>query len=303
MKHEIHTPAYQNLFRDHKSFIIARGYKGSMYQNNVRDFLIWLESQGITRIREVTTSEMMQYYEFLTTRPSRRGGQLAESTIKMNLLSISIFFENLLAKGELDKGILIPRHGGEEKTSRNTLTVDEVKELYQHCENLQERALLALGYGCGLRRSEIAALNMNDVQLFDGNVIVRKGKGSKRRDVPMSDRVQQDLKDYVLEYRYTQLQGLPSEPAFFINSKGKRMSGNIIYKTFKQLVKRTNNQDILDKDITLHCLRHSIASHLMEREAGIDFIRNFLGHSFIDTAYIYAKRNKNRHQQLRQNHE
>lgn len=303
MKQEIHTPAYQNLYNDHKSYIMARGYKGSMYQNNVRDFLIWLESQGITRIKEVTTSEMMHYYEFLTTRTSRRGGQLAESTIKMNLLAINIFFENLLAKGDLDKGILIPRHGGEGKNSRNTLTVDEVKELYQNCNNLRDKAILALGYGCGLRRTEMAALSMNDVQLFDGNVIVRKGKGNKRRDVPMSDRVQQDLKEYVLEYRYTQLQGLPSEPAFFINRKGKRMCGDSLYRAFKKLVKRTSNQAILNKDITLHCLRHSIASHLLEKEAGIDFIRNFLGHSFIDTAFIYAKRNKNQHQLLRQNHE
>lgn len=201
MKPKIQTPAYQNLYTDHKSYIMTRGYKGSMYQNNVRDFLIWVESQGITRIKEVATADMMQYYEFLTTRPSRRGGLLAESTVKMNLLSLSIFFENLLAKGELEKGILIPRHGSEEKTSRNSLTVDEVKELYQNCENLLETALLALGYGCGLRRSEMATLNLNDVQLFDGNVIVRRGKGSKRRDVPMSDRVQQDLKSYVLEHR------------------------------------------------------------------------------------------------------
>ena len=128
-------------------------------------------------------------------------------------------------------------------------------------------------------------------------LIVRSGKGSKRREVPMSDRVLEELKKYVLEYRW-QFLGQHSEPAFFLNKIGERMSGESLNKTLKKIIERSQNQIILDKEITLNSLRHSIAHHLTENNAGIDFIKSFLGHSYINTAYIYAIKNKNSNKTL-----
>ncbi len=72
------------------------------------------------------------------------------------------------------------------------------------------------------------------------------------------------------------------------------MRGEYLNTTLKRIIERSSNQSIIDKEITLHGLRHSIANHLMENNAGIDFIKGFLGHSFINTAYIYALKNKQR---------
>ena len=298
MKKEIQTPAYQNLYNDYDKYIVARDYKlggGKMYQTAVKEFLIWMEQTGITNIRDVTTKEMMQYYDYLIVRPNqKKAGTLASTTIKLHLLAIYIFMDNLLSLKEITKGWLIPKYSGEDQKPRNVLTVEEVKSLYQHSENHLEKALLAIAYGCGLRRSEIHKLNSNDVLLSTGMLIVRQGKGFKRREVPMSDNVLEDLKKYVTEYRHETVKERQNITAFFIDKKAKRMSGDTMNKTLKKIITRTQNQAILDKEITLHCLRHSIANHLAEKNAGLDFIRGFLGHSFINTAYIYAAKNKKR---------
>ena len=70
------------------------------------------------------------------------------------------------------------------------------------------------------------------------------------------------------------------------------MCGHSIYKTILRIVKRTNDDALISKNITLHCLRHSIATHLLENGAGAEFVKSFLGHTEIDTVQLYAKRRK-----------
>ena len=131
--------------------------------------------------------------------------------------------------------------------------------------------------------------------MSSGELIVRKGKGSKRRTIPVSNTMIDYIKKYILEERPRRLLNSSEiQEAFFINSKGNRMSGEQLNDTLKEMIEVTNNQELIKLEITLHCLRHSIASHLAENNAGIDFIRRFLGHQEINTAYIYAIKNKKR---------
>jgi integrase/recombinase XerD len=252
-----------------------------------------LEECGVTKIKDVTTSEMMKYYIHLTERKNQRKlGTLSGSTIRIHLLSISIFLDNLLKNNEIEKAFHIPKHGSEDKNPRNILTVEEIEILYQNCENLLEKVLLSLAYGCGLRRSEMYNLNIADVQRQTGILVVRKGKFGKRRTVPMSDDVLKDVLDYFSDYRFQKQSSAQLENAFFINKRGKRMSGEMLNDTLNKIIMRTQDQKIIDKEITLHCLRHSIAYHLAENNAGIEFIKDFLGHFFINTTSIYSIKNK-----------
>ncbi|ABQ06714.1 tyrosine-type recombinase/integrase [Flavobacterium johnsoniae] len=297
MKTAIKNTAFQNLLRDFDSYVKVKNYKqgkGSMYQTAVSEFLIWLEKSGINSIRKVTGRESVSYYEHLISRPKHRGnGTLAEKTIKFHLFALGLFVLNLLENNQIEKAYYIPSYSGESGNSRNALSVEEIRMLYQHCENDLQRALISTAYGCGLRRSEIEALNTRDIQLSRGMVIVRDGKGSKRREVPMSDMVAGHIKKYIAEERYEKLKATNrTEDAFFIYDSGKRMNGEYLNSMLKKIVGQTSSYELIQKDITLHCLRHSIASHLMEKNAGIDFIRGFLGHSQINTTYIYAVKNK-----------
>lgn len=299
MKKTIQTPAFENLLGGFDSYVKVNNYKqgkGKMYQSAVFEFLIWLEESGITKIKAVTGKETVNYLEYLVARPNqRRAGTLAEKTIKFHLFALGLFMLNLLESKQINSGYYLPSYNGGSQIPRNILTVDEIKIVYQHCENHLQRALLSIAYGCGLRRSEIEALDVRDIDFHSRMLIVRDGKGNKRREVPMSNIVVDYLKKYLIEEHYPKRMDKPQrEDAFFINPKGKRMSGEYLGEMLKKMIELTNKYEIIQRHITLHCLRHSIAHHLAENNAGIDFIRRFLGHSEINTTYIYAIKNKKR---------
>lgn len=298
IKKTIQTPAYESLLSDFESFTTVRNYKlgkSNMHKTSVAEFLIWLEENGVTKIKEVGSKQVLAYFEYLITRPNkRRAGTLSEKTIKLHLYALSLFMQNLLENRTIENGFYIPSYGGSGTTkSRNTLSVEEIKLVYAHCENDLESALLSIAYGCGLRRTELERLNLRDVQLSVGELIVREGKGSKRRVIPMSDTVITYVRKYILGERQERL-NTNIDDAFFINSKGKRMTGEYLNDTLKKMIEQTGSFELAQKEITLHCLRHSIANHLAENNAGIDFIKRFLGHAEINTAYIYAIKNKKR---------
>jgi site-specific recombinase XerD len=123
---------------------------------------------------------------------------------------------------------------------------------------------------------------------------VRDGKGGKSRTIPVSDMMLKNIKDYIIYERpkYILNNMLEESPAFFINNNGNRMKADKLNERLKELIGKTYNEKIIAKGITLHCLRHSIATHLLDKGATIDFVQNFLGHSDIDTSHIYAKRRK-----------
>ncbi len=297
MKKSIQNPSFQNLFNQFNSYVKVKNYKqgkGTMYQNIVTEFLIWLEQSGVNNIKNVTAKESISYYEYLITRPNcRRDSTLADSTIKSHLFVLGLFMLNLLESKTIDNGYYIPSHSGKNQKPRNILTVEEIKIVYNNCQNELERALLSVAYGCGLRRAEIEALNTKDVQLSIGMIIVRSGKGSKRREIPMSDSVIGYLKKYLIEERQQKLEGKSQlEEAFFINNQGKRMKGEHLNTTLKKMIEQTGRFELIQRDTTLHCLRHSIAYHLAQNNAGIEFIKRFLGHSEINTTYLYAIKNK-----------
>lgn len=285
-----------SLIEAFKGFVVARNYKGGklLHITPVIEFMEWTQQRGIKNMSKVESNHLVEYLHFLSSRPNkRRDGMLSDSTINNHMFSISLLHEYLLEQRVLRRPLIIPRKNDSTRIERNILSVEEIKLLYAVCKTEAEKALLSIAYGCGLRRSEIRSLNLSDVKLTQGLIIVRSGKGGKRREVPMSDSVIQDLKAFILGERTENLlEAEKREEALFINRKGKRMSSEYLHRSLKQMIERSDNQQIIDKNITLHCLRHSIATHLSENGASMDFIREFLGHAELDTSQIYAKRRK-----------
>ena len=296
----ITTPTYQRFYAEFKTFIASKNYAGvsTTYTTPIKELLMWLEEKGIVAVTNIRTSVMVEYYEYLTTRPNKRlGGTLSSSTISGHLFSMALFFDYLLDTDQIKSAFVLPKFKKGKYDERQTLTEEEMQEVYSVCTTKLERALLSIAYGCGLRRKEIQHLNTVDIRLSKGILIVVNGKNNKRREVPMSEGVIRDLKDYFHNERGQLLQNVSQlERAFSINSIGKRMSGDTMNKRLKEIILRTNNEEIISKGITLHCLRHSIAQHLIERGASIEFVQSFLGHNDADTSYLYAvkQRKKNK---------
>lgn len=300
MKHlPINSPHFTAFYKDFDVFVKARGYrqgKGSMIQSCVREFLFFTENKGFSTIQQVKAPQIVDYYEYLRERPNqRRDGGLSESMIRHHLYSLRLFFDHLIDSGELDSSpARLPKFQIGKHKERNLCTVEEIKQMYSVCQNKTERALLGIAYGCGLRRSEIQNLNTTDVLLHKGVLIVREGKNGKSRTVPISDNVIKDLKEYIIYERSKNFtsKNFEETPSLFLNKIGKRMAGDKHNNALREIINRTQNPELIRKEITLHCLRHSIATHLMDNGASIEFVQQLLGHAEIDTAHLYSKRRK-----------
>jgi integrase/recombinase XerD len=164
--------------------------------------------------------------------------------------------------------------------TRQPLAQHQIKQLFDATQNLQEKTILHLCYSCGLRRSEAVNLNLIDIDFGNNLLYVRNGKGAKRRVIPINKTVKNDLENYVKEYRKDK----DLEP-FMLSRIKKRMLGDGYNRLLKELLKRTE----IIEEITLHHLRHSIATHLLENGMSIEFVRDFLGHSHLESTQIYAK--------------
>ena len=307
-KVQLQSSFFKVVYQEYDQLIKARNLatKGQgAYQLAVKEFFYWLELQGIYKLKRITSALMVAYYEYLLTRPNKRkSGTLGQSTINQHLFSLRMLVDYLLETGQLKSAVVIPKNNFGSKKERNSITNDEAKLLYACCQTKLEKALLSTVFGCGLRRAEAEDLNVNDISFSSGILVVCEGKNKKRRDIPMNDTVIKDLRDYLINERSTYLKEHNQlEKAFFVNNKGKRMDGDHMNQTVKEIVNRTSNPTLMQKDISLHSLRHSVAEQMAENGADLEFIRDFLGHSEIDTSFIYARKNKQKQQIIKRQYE
>lgn len=246
----------------------------------------FLEVQEIKSIIDITPEQIQKHHEYLQTRPNkRRPGGLSESHINHHIFALKTFFKWLEANGEIQinpiSGLEFP---SPKSKPREILSQQEIKQLYNQCETYRERTVISIYYGCGLRRTEGIKLDLKDVHFRTGLLYVREGKGAKRRVVPMSKQVKNDLQTYV----YQERKAKPNETAFLIGHTGIRISDNTASRILKTLLEKAQ----IKKQVSLHSLRHSIATHLLESGMSLEDVRDFLGHSHLESTQIYTRISK-----------
>jgi integrase/recombinase XerD len=145
---------------------------------------------------------------------------------------------------------------------------------------------LCIFYGCGLRRNEVVHLDINDIHFEKSVVHVRKGKGYKERMVPITKQSIEHLQNYLYDARPYFCND--KNEAFFVTHYGKRLGGTMMLRRLQQLIQLTGNAELMQKDIHLHTLRHSIATHLLQNGMKLERIKDFLGHSSLESTQIYT---------------
>ncbi|MBT2563796.1 tyrosine-type recombinase/integrase [Pedobacter sp. ISL-68] len=284
------------------------GYVPGSYQasfNYLNEFLSWLERKGLLEINEIQAHQIQEYYHYISDRPSKQdGGALSPKTTHSHMRILSGFFEMLLQDGQIKTNptsILKFPYPKETTSERSRLTQEEIKQLYEATETAQEKAILSLAYGCGLRVSELVNCNIEDIKLREKIIIIPQGKGNKRRVVPLSNGVVKDLSSYYYNERENLTKGRdykPKSTAFMFHSRGGRMQKATYNKMLKMIIDRTSNLELKEKQITIHCLRHSIATHLLEQGMPVGQVRVFLGHSQLETTQMYTHINQKQMQNL-----
>ena len=273
------------IVKDFKQHLERLGYSKTSLQmlpSCLKDFLEY----NTKAVAEITSADILNYHQHLQERPNKkRPGGLSESYINHHIYALKLYFGWEEEKGNITENpISSLEFKAPTSPPREILTQEEIKELYESCETLKEKAVLNLFYGCGLRRIEGEKLNLKDVHFRSNLLYVREGKNSKRRAVPMSEKVKEELKNYVLKERKAK----EEEQAFIINKIGKGQCGYGLNRLFKELVSKTQ----ISKEVSLHSLRHSIATHLLESGLPIENVRDFLGHKHLESTQIYTRVNK-----------
>jgi len=147
--------------------------------------------------------------------------------------------------------------------------------------------MLTIYYACGLRRNEGIHVGVDDID-FDRRILhVRKGKNYKERFVPLSKQGSNYLQEWIYDHRIDLVKS-KLESSLFIGKIGKPMSGGSLYTRLKLLQLNVDDPVFQQKNIGLHTLRHSIATHLLQNGMELQKIQRFLGHSSMDSTQIYT---------------
>ncbi|MBD3202737.1 tyrosine-type recombinase/integrase [Candidatus Woesearchaeota archaeon] len=155
------------------------------------------------------------------------------------------------------------------------LSKNEIEKMILSTNNLTHRLIIQIGYAAGLRSSEIINLKWKDID-FNRNLIhIKTGKGKKDRIVMLSQRVKKSLQNFFSE----------KNGYVFITTRG----GKYTQRTIQKIIENTAKKAGIKKKISPHTLRHSFATHLLEKGTDIRYIRDLLGHSDISTTLIYTK--------------
>jgi integrase/recombinase XerD len=273
---------YEQIYNYRKE-LQTLGYSKSVSESYPKYVKYFLEFT-LETLQNISEDHIKIYHEYLQEKPNqRRKGVLSPSYIHSQEIGIKLFFDYLERIDQIKQNPFTLKLKSPKNKIRNILSKEEIKILYKHCESLEETVILHLCYGCGLRRNEAQNLNAKDIHFEQKMLYVRKGKGKKRRVIPITEAITEDLRLYETENSICQ------EEAFLINNQGKRMTGGRIYTIFKNMLKRSpfGGQGAF----CLHSLRHSIATHLLENDMSIEMVRDFLGHSQLSTTQIYTRIN------------
>jgi len=293
---------YKTIIAEYGTWLGTLGYSEALiygYKFHLRDFFLWLENKQIQKITQITAKHVTDYHAYLETRPNKRFKErlLCAPYLTHNFNAIDKLLEFLHQYGMENAPVPIKRSTKYDKAEQilkiQTFTQAEIKTLYngihethqwltfekRQTKHYELRLIFALFYGCGLRQSEGYNLQIQDIDFDKKTVFVRQGKNYKDRIIPMSSGVYAALQDYVYNFR-NRLK--LNHNRLFISAK------NTLKGKLKYLQNACNDETIREKRLSLHILRHSIATHLLQNGMSIENISLFLGHCSLDTTQIYT---------------
>lgn len=251
------------------------------YRRDIEKFAAFATERGLGT-REITRSDVV---DFLASLYKRR---LDSRSVARHLVTIRNFFRFALLEGYIDDDpaatIESPRF---RQSLPSFLSIEEVDRLLRQPDTtnivgLRDRALIEIMYSAGLRVSELCGLRVDDLQL-DPGCLRCIGKGNKERLVPVGKQALAIVRKYLRTARPELLRG-GSSPYLFLNQRG----GKLDRITFWKLLGAYGRKAALRKPLTPHMLRHSFATHLLDRGADLRSVQMMLGHSDISTTQIYT---------------
>ena len=269
LSHSLPSPEGIIQIEKFKQWMRSKRYAESTiatYSEALKSFLVFYREKPIT---EITNEDVIVYNNEYILR-----NKLSSSYQNQLVNGIKLFFMTIReTKINVDK-IHRPKRA---KILPNVLSKEEVKSILGAHTNLKHKMMLSMIYSCGLRRSELLNLKFSDIDSKRNIVLLKNAKGKKDRIAPLSPKILAMLREYYIEYK-------PKIWLFEGQNAGEQYSEQSLQSVLKQALKKVGNT----KPVTLHWLRHSYATHLLESGTDLRYIQELLGHSSSKTTEIYT---------------
>lgn len=259
------------------------------YSNDLNSF-----NEFLSESRDVKTDPTVESISRLDIRLWL--GELSEtdlqkSSISRKVAALRSFFKYCFRRGYIGKNpahlLVVPK---KQKTLPKTVTEPDIQRMLDNisvdsAEGRQNKAILELFYSTGMRLSELAGLNTDDLNLNKGNVKV-SGKGNKQRIIPMGTSCIQSLKEHLSgrEDLYGSRTGADARKALFLAAHGQRLYPRAIQRIVEKHLEQAS--EVVQK--SPHVLRHSFATHMLDNGADIRLIKEFLGHANLAATQVYT---------------
>lgn len=266
------------------------------YRNDLLNLLRWLSNLKIC-ISDAKREHLLEYLSY-------RVGEGTQPRSAARLLSsIRRFYRYQLRQGLLNSDptekIEFPKLG---RKLPSVLTEDEVDRLLgapdvQRPQGIRDRAMLEVLYACGLRVSELITIEMHQVNLRAGILLIT-GKGNKERLVPFGEQAGEWLERYLADGRPHLLKKSQDSNVLFVSNRGAGMTR----QAFWHVIKRHAQTVGISKPLSPHTLRHAFATHLLNHGADLRVVQMLLGHSDLSTTQVYTHVAQARLQDLHREH-
>ena len=253
-------------------------------------FLRWLIDRDVEELASITKPLLESYQRHLWRWKKKNGKPLAVSTQRSHLSTLKDFFKWLTKQNYLlanpASELELPRP--EKRLPQQALSQQEVKMLLNVPDvsdplGIRDRAMLEVFYSTGMRRGELANLEITDINYERQTLQIRQGKGHKDRVVPLGNRAMQWLEKYQQQTRMKLLLEV-NVKALFLTSYGDKFNPDVLSRMVSKFIKQAE----IGKTGSCHLLRHSCATHMLEGGADIRFIQQLLGHEKLETTSIYT---------------
>jgi integrase/recombinase XerC len=287
-----------DLIRDFQTYLQVErnvsGHTRNAYMADLEEFIEFLQRNNLIKnqdgIAGIETETIRAYLGHLFRQ------KLKKVTINRKISSLRAFYKHLIRNGKTKNNPAgMVRTAKTEKYMPNFLSVDEMFELLNaqsdsSISGLRNLAMLELFYSSGLRLSELAGLNVMDLDFNQALVKVR-GKGRKERIVPIGGQARKALQEYVAKTSETRKKANADvfKDPLFLNARGARITGRSIARIVDEATKKSG----IGRKISPHSLRHTFATHLLNAGADLRSIQELLGHESLSTTQKYTAVNIN----------
>jgi integrase/recombinase XerD len=236
------------------------------YLNAMTVFLKYFNEKSIS---EIENQDLIAFNNLYILK-----NKFSSSYQNQVLSSIKLFFNTIATKRLNPELVYRPKR---EKLLPNVLSKIEVKNILTVLKNIKHKTMLSLIYGCGLRCGELLSLKPEHVDSNRKVLIIKQAKGKKDRIAPLSDKLIEILRSYYVVYK----------PAVYL-FEGMKSGEPYDARSLQNVIKSATAKAGIKKPVTLHWLRHSYATHLLEAGTDLRYIQEILGHSSSKTTEIYT---------------